>query len=102
MKMIRVLASAIAVLSLAGTAAAAQGAPGVKKACAADMQKLCPGIADPHAARQCMKSHMADVSPDCHSAMDAAKAARAERKAEAASAATAPPSADAPPPAAPH
>ena len=101
MKMIRVLTTAIAVLSLVGTVAVAQGAPGVKKACAADMQKLCPGIADPHAARQCMKSHMADVSPDCHSAIAAAKAARAERKADAASATT-PPSAGAPPPAAPH
>ena len=101
MKMIRVLTTAIAVLSLAGTAAVAQGAPGVKKACAADMQKLCPGIADPHAAKQCMKSHMADVSPDCHSAIEAAQAARAERKADAASA-TAPPSAGAQPPAAPH
>jgi hypothetical protein len=101
MKMIRVLASAVAVLSLAGTIAMAQGAPNVKKACAADMQKLCPGIADPHAAHQCMRSHVADVSPDCHSAMEAAKAARAERKAQAAAAAApaggAPPAAGAPP-----
>jgi hypothetical protein len=100
MKTISVLASVIALLSLASTAAVAQGAPGVKKACAADMQKLCPGIADPHAARQCMKSHVADVSPDCHSAMEAAKAARAERKAEAAS--SPPPAAGATPATAPH
>jgi hypothetical protein len=103
MKTIRILASAIAVLSLASGAAIAQGAPGVKKACAADMQKFCPGIADHHAAHKCMMSHRADVSPDCHSAMEAAKAARAARKAADAASADAPPAAGPPPaPEAPH
>jgi hypothetical protein len=100
MKTMRIFASAIAVLSLASSAASAQG---VRKACAADMQKLCPGIADHHAAHRCMMSHMADVSPDCHSAMEAAKAARAARKAAAAAEAGAPPAAGPPAdPAAPH
>ncbi len=99
--MIRILASAVAVLCLASSAALAQG-PHVKKACAADMQRLCPGIADRHAAHKCMMSHIADVSPDCHSAIEAARAARAARKAAAAASASAAapagPPADAPAP----
>ena len=103
MKMIGFIASAVAVLSLASSVATAQAAPGVRKACAADMQKLCPGIADHHAAHKCMMGHMAEVSPDCHSAIVAAKAARAARKAAAAAAAGAPPAAGPPAePAAPH
>jgi hypothetical protein len=100
MKSIRVLCAAAAVLSMTA-AAMAQGAPNVKEACAADMQKLCPGISDRHAARQCMRSHMADVSPDCRSAFEAAKAARAERKDEAPSSGG-PPPAGAPATADPH
>ena len=104
MKLIRVLATALAALSLAGTTAMAQGAPNVKKACAADRQKLCPGIDDPKSAHKCMKSHMADVSPDCHSAIVAAKAAHDERRAEAAraEAGSAEAAAASPPSAAPH
>ena len=104
MKTFRILASAVAALSLAGATAVAQGAPNVKKACAADRQKLCPGIDDPRAMHKCMKHHTADISPDCHSAMMAAKAAHDARKAEAAKADTAPTGAPAasPPPVAPH
>jgi hypothetical protein len=105
MKMIRVLASAVAVLSLASSAAMAQGAPKVMKACAADMQKFCSGVADHHAARQCLRSHLADVSPECHSAMEAARAAaraaRAARMAAGAPSTGAPPIAG-PPAGAPH
>ncbi len=107
MRIIRGIASAVAILSLAGAAAFAQGAPSVKKACAADMQKLCAGLSDRHAARQCMMSHMEDLSPDCHAAIEAMRAARAARKAQAASAggppaAGAPPAADGPPAGGPH
>jgi hypothetical protein len=96
--MIRRLVPAIAaVLSLAAVGVMAQSAPGVKKACAADMRRLCPDITDPHAARQCMRSHMAEVSPDCHAAIEAMKAARAAQRS-----ATAPAAAGPPPPGAPH
>ena len=95
MKMIRVLASATAVLSLAVSASAAHAAPKLWKACAADVQKFCDGAADHHAARRCLTQHVADVSPDCHSAMEAARAARLAREAAAASA-------SAPPAGAPH
>jgi hypothetical protein len=90
MKSIKVLAPAIALLAVAGAAVGGAGGAGVKKACAADIQKFCPGISDRHAERQCMKSHMAEASPDCQSAVRAAKAARAEEKAAAASSASAP------------
>lgn len=96
MKSIRILSAATAVLILIGSAALAQSQPpqgymGVRKACAADMQRLCPTVAPGHGAiAQCLKAHASEVSPGCHSAFEAARAARAERKAQAASSAPPP------------
>ncbi len=102
MKIISVLASAVAALSLMSGAATAQGAPSVKQACAADIEKFCPGTTDRHALRKCMKSHKADVTPDCRSAMKAAKLSRAGHKAGTPTVATSPtdgasPASDTPP-----
>lgn len=78
------LAAAASMLALGAGGAQARMSP----ACSADAQRLCPTAgADKHQMRQCMKAHMNDVSPDCRSAMEAAKAQRAQRKAARAAAA---------------
>lgn len=45
----------------------------VRKACAADAQKLCPNKAGPD-RRQCMIDHFADMSDGCKTAMAAMRA----------------------------
>jgi hypothetical protein len=101
MKTISTLAIATASLSLfAASLVSAQGAPKLKQACMADLQRMCPNATQGHGMfMQCFKGRMSEVSPDCKSAIDALKAERAARKAAAAEAAQgAPP----PPPAEPH
>ncbi len=78
------LAAAASMLALGSGGAQAK----MSQTCAADAQRLCPTAgADKHQTKQCMKAHMNDVSPDCRSAMEAAKAQRAQRKAAKAAAA---------------
>ena len=79
-----VLITAVASMALLASAAAAQNGPSVRQACMADRARLCPGIAPGPAMKQCMKSHKADISPGCHSAMETARAERAARNAQAA------------------
>ena len=64
---------------MAASASFAQGAPGggVRAACGADMAKLCPDAAPGDARRQCMKSHMDQLSDACKSAIATAMARRA-------------------------
>ncbi|MGI8841862.1 MAG: hypothetical protein ACR2F8_13945 [Caulobacteraceae bacterium] len=77
------LATAASLLALGAGGVQAKMSP----ACQADAQRLCASAGtDRRQARQCMKSHMNDVSPDCRSAMEAAKAKRQQRKAAKASA----------------
>jgi hypothetical protein len=69
------------------------------QACAADVQRMCPtAAADKHQARQCIKAHMNEVSPDCRSAVEAAKARHQQRKAAKASAMQSAPSGEEPAP----
>ncbi len=90
-----VLALALgASLLSAGYAGAQSPPPKPRVACAADIQKFCPNAASPKDARQCMKGHMAEASPGCQQAVQAAMAMRAEKKA----AGSAPPSGQTPPP----
>ncbi len=78
------LAAAASMLALGVTGAHAK----MSQACSADAQRLCPTAgADKRQTKQCMKAHMNNVSPDCRSAMEAAKAQRAQRKAAKAAAA---------------
>ena len=89
------LATAASLLAFGVTGAQAK----MNQACAADAQRLCPTAgADKHQAKQCMKAHMNDVSPDCRSAMEAAKAQRAQRKAAKAAAAQSAPAEEGPAP----
>jgi hypothetical protein len=68
-----------------GVANAQTAAPKVRVACRADFQRLCPEATPGHGAvMQCLRGHMADVGPDCKSAIMAARdAARARRGANA-------------------
>ena len=104
MKRLDVIAIAAAAVSLLGPAAAfAQGAPGVKQACMADVQRMCPGATPGKGwVMHCIKGRMSEVSPGCKSAVETTKANRAAARAAAAGAAQTPPGAppppDAPPP----
>ena len=72
------LAMATSMLALGAGGALAKA----NRACAADVQRMCPtAAADKHQARQCIKAHMNEVSPDCRSAVEAARAKHAQRKA---------------------
>jgi hypothetical protein len=88
MKTTNVLITAVATLALLSSGALAQNAASVRKACMADRQALCPGVAPGPALKQCMKSHKANISPGCHAAMEAAKAQRSARRAQMAPAAS--------------
>jgi hypothetical protein len=70
---------------LAAGAAAAQTPPPMPKlreVCAADFQKLCPGVTPGHGAvAQCVRGHVQELSPDCKSALMARREAMRERKA---------------------
>jgi hypothetical protein len=48
---------------------------GLRAACAADMQKLCPNAQDRESRRQCLADSKAQLSPDCAAAVAAAPAA---------------------------
>ena len=77
-------ALAIAACAFSSAMAQAPAGPSVREACAADMQKLCAGLERP-AVRECMRSHMDQVSDGCKAAIAARRASRA---ADAASPAT--------------
>ena len=90
------LATAASLLAFSVANAQDGPAPKPKVACAADMQRLCAGAGPGKAAKQCLKSHMNEVSQGCQSAIQAHKAMRAERKSAAAAASQGAP--EAPPP----
>ena len=85
------------VLSLftAGLASAQQGPPPKPRvACAAEIQHFCPTAAAGRETMRCMKSHFAEVSPQCQASVQAARAMHSQQKAMAGSA----PPPDSPPP----
>lgn len=90
-------AAVLAASLLAAGAASAGGDSAAKPrvACAADIQKFCPTAAPGKEAKRCLKSHMAEASSGCQSAVQEAKAMHAQKKAAAAAAtpeaSTAPP-----------
>lgn len=89
------LATAASLLAFGAVGAQAGRPVKVKVACAADVQRLCPNATPGRGyVMQCVKSRMNEVSPDCQSAVQEAKAMRAQRRAAAASR----PAPDAPPP----
>ena len=89
------LATAASLLAFGVTGAHAKA----NQACAADVQRMCPSAAaDKHQARQCIKAHMNDVSPDCRSAVEAARAKHAQRRAAKAAAMQSSPAAEGPAP----
>jgi hypothetical protein len=56
--------------------------PKLRQICAADFQKLCPGVTPGHGAvAQCVRGHVQELSPDCKSALMARREAMRERKA---------------------
>ncbi len=76
------LAAALALsLAVLGGSAGAQTAQSFRKACNADLQKLCPGV-QPGGGKilQCMQTHAAELSPDCKAAYDAASQKMKERR----------------------
>jgi hypothetical protein len=80
-------------------------AQNVKKACMADVQRMCPTATPGRGmTMHCIKGRMSEVSPGCSAAIQAAKASRAARRAAAAqNPAGAPPAPGAaPPPGAPQ
>ena len=74
-------ASAALFFGMAQMAVAQQGAPGdqgsgqghgnggIRAACAADMQKLCPTAQDRDSRRQCLTDNKAQLSSDCTAAI---------------------------------
>ena len=78
---------ALPVLLAAGVAAAQQTAPPqgggqVRKACAADIQRLCPDAKPGPGGglRMCLRDHQNDLSPDCKSALAAMRQRARERQ----------------------
>ena len=78
---------ACAALALAGSAAAQPGGEGgkgggaVRGACRADIEQLCAGVQRGGGRiMQCLREHQDGVSPDCKSAMAAARASRRDRQ----------------------
>jgi len=55
----------------ATTPPAAGGNSAVRTACAADFAKVCPGITDRPALRQCVMDKFADLSDGCKTAIQA-------------------------------
>ncbi len=92
------LATAASLLAAGLATAQPAGPPRVRQVCAADMQKMCASAGPGKAAMQCLRGHAADVSPECKSAMDEARAMHAQRKAAAAAAAQSAPPTGTPPP----
>jgi len=82
-----------ATISATSAAYAQTGAPTLRIACGADMQKFCPGLKGKE-ARMCLRAYHAQISPDCTAFLEQAKAQRAGGAMPApAPPATAPPSA---------
>jgi hypothetical protein len=88
MKFHTFLGSAAAGLALVATGAASaqqgppQASPKVRQACMADFQRLCPDVQPGHGAvGRCMREHRADISPDCRTALMAARERNQERRA---------------------
>jgi hypothetical protein len=66
-----------AAICFASAAAHAQsGAPPLRVACGADMQKFCPGLKGKD-ARMCLRGFHAQISPGCMAFLEQAKAQRA-------------------------
>jgi hypothetical protein len=65
-----------ATISATSAAYAQTGAPTLRIACGADMQKFCPGLKGKE-ARMCLRAYHAQISPDCTAFLDQAKAQRA-------------------------
>jgi hypothetical protein len=64
-------------ICFASAAAYAQsGAPPLRVACGADMQKFCPGLKGKD-ARMCLRGFHAQISPGCMAFLEQAKAQRA-------------------------
>jgi hypothetical protein len=61
---------------VSATTYAQTGAPPLRVACGADMQKFCPGLKGKD-ARMCLKGFHAQISPGCMAFLDQAKAQRA-------------------------
>ena len=91
------LATAASLLAVGFAAAQPAGPPKVRQICAADMQRMCATAGPGKAAMQCLRGHAGDVSPECKSAMEQARAMHAQRKADAAAAAQSAPPQGAPP-----
>ena len=94
---VRLIQSALvgAAISAASAAYAQTGTPPLRIACGTDMQKFCPGLKGKE-ARMCLRAYHAQISPDCMTFLEQAKAQRAG------GALTAPPpAAGSPPPTAP-
>jgi hypothetical protein len=47
------------------------GVAGIRSACAADVQKMCPSVADAAGYRQCLTDNYASLSDGCKSAISA-------------------------------
>lgn len=82
MTFLRATAALAACLAAGAAAAQAPPAPRLRQVCAADFQKLCPGVVPGHGAvAQCFKGHVQELSPDCKSALMARREANRARKA---------------------
>jgi hypothetical protein len=65
---------------LAAGAAGAQAGPPPRVACAADLQRLCPGVPPERGQlSECFRGRMRQVSPYCRSSLEAARQMRLER-----------------------
>jgi hypothetical protein len=66
-------------LALAAVALALGAAGGTETPCRADFARLCPGLPPGEAVfGDCVRRHLAEVSPECRAKLEAAKAARRE------------------------
>ncbi|MBA3810217.1 MAG: hypothetical protein H0X27_00960 [Caulobacteraceae bacterium] len=73
-------AAIAACLLAAGGAVAKPNSP--KAMCAADVQRMCPTAAQGRGyLKRCFKGRMDQVSPDCRSALEMARARHAQKKA---------------------
>ena len=70
---IAIVGAAISAASVAY--AQTEAAPTLRTACGADMQKHCPGLKGKD-ARLCLRAYHAQISPDCLTFLDQAKAQR--------------------------
>ncbi len=82
MTLLRTAAALAACLAAGAAAAQTPPTPRLREVCAADFQKLCPGVTPGHGAvAQCVRGHVQELSPDCKSALMARREAMRERKA---------------------